>query len=236
VSPYELQRRIAGASSSLRIQLEAWDDLKSSNHVGIELILPSLLEYLEQEDSALKFEFKEHTLLQEMRAAKLLRFNSESMYRKTPLSTIYSLEAFIGKIDFDRVKHQLFQDSMMASPSSTVAYLTNASQWDEEAEAYLQHIVEAGSGFGNGGIQGTFPTTYFEYSWVSNLLPSSSSWANIVHRFLPRSSAPDSQHLTWSALNCTALKIFSPTQLTRETESSVMVNKPLATHLNENFH
>ncbi|KAM4055508.1 ent-kaur-16-ene synthase [Hirsutella rhossiliensis] len=55
---------------------------------------------------------------------------------------------------------------MMASPSSTAAYLINASRWNEEAEAYLRHVVKAGTGHGDGGIPGTFPTTYFEYSWI----------------------------------------------------------------------
>ncbi|KAM4061076.1 ent-kaur-16-ene synthase [Hirsutella rhossiliensis] len=101
-----------------------------------------------------------------MNNEKMSRFKPESLYEQKPSSAIHSLEAFVGKIDFDQVSHHLWQGSMMASPSSTAAYLIHASHWDEEAEAYLRHVIKAGAGHGSGGIPGTFPITHFEYSWV----------------------------------------------------------------------
>jgi hypothetical protein len=171
VSPDELRRCIASASGSLRMQLAAWNDVSATNHIGVEMIVPSLLEYLEKEDRTLSFEYASKDVLASINAAKLSRFKPESLYSKVPSSAVHSLEAFVGKIDFDKVTHHLFQGSMMASPSSTAAYLINVSHWDEEAEAYLRHIVKIGAGHGDGGIPGTFPTTYFEYSWVSKCLP-----------------------------------------------------------------
>ena len=171
VSFDELRRRIEGGCSSLRSQLATWDDVSATNHIAVELIVPSLLKYLESEDSSLSFEFESKDVLMGMNATKMSRFKPESLYHKKPSSAVHSLEAFIGKIDFDKVSHHLFQGSMMASPSSTAAYLMHASHWDENAEAYLRHVVKAGAGHGDGGIPGTFPTTYFEFSWVSQSFP-----------------------------------------------------------------
>lgn len=167
VSSNDVYKRIESASQSLRDQLESWDDVLETNHIGVEMIIPSLLAYLEKEDERLAFSFPCKDELYSMNKAKLFNFTPESLYGKKPTSTIHSLEAFIGKIDFDRVSHRLFQGTMMASPSSTAAYLMEISLWDDEAERYLRHIAKAGAGHGDGGIPGTFPTTYFEYSWVS---------------------------------------------------------------------
>ncbi|KPM42336.1 Ent-kaur-16-ene synthase [Neonectria ditissima] len=180
VSWSDVYERIDRASRSLRDQLATWDDVLETNHIGVELIVPSLLEYLQLEDQSLTFEFPCKSALDSMKAMKLARFNLDSLYGKRPSSAIHSLEAFLGKLDFDRVSHQLFQGSMLASPSSTAAYLIASSRWDEEAEAYLRHIVKAGSGHGDGGIPGTFPTTNFEYSWaVATLLRSGFSKSDL---------------------------------------------------------
>lgn len=167
VSSNDIYKRIESASQSFRNQLATWDDFLETNHIGAEMIIPSLLAYLEKEDERLTFSFPCKDVLDSMNKAKLSHFTPESLYGKKPTSMIHSLEAFLGKIDFDRVSHHLFRGSMMASPSSTAAYLMGVSVWDEEAERYLQHIIKAGAGHGDGGIPGTFPTTYFEYSWVS---------------------------------------------------------------------
>lgn len=165
----DIRRRIGRASNSLRAQLATWDDVSETNHIGVEIIVPSLLAYLEKEDARLAFDFPCKKVLKRMNEEKLSRFRPESLYGNKPSSAIHSLEAFLGKIDFDRVSHHLFNGSMLASPSSTAAYLIEASHWDDEAEKYLRHIGEAGSGHGDGGIPGTFPTTHFEISWVVTL-------------------------------------------------------------------
>jgi hypothetical protein len=170
VSSGAVRKRADSAIKSLRSQLEQWNDVFDTNHIGVELIMPAILEYLEAE--GLFFEFQGKKMLLQMHAAKLARFKLESIYGPTPSTALHSLEAFIGKIDFDKVTHHIFRGSMLASPSSTAAYLTHASSWDERAEGYIRHIIKEGMGHGDGSVAGTYPITYFEYSWVCSLLPS----------------------------------------------------------------
>ncbi|KAH6625504.1 ent-copalyl diphosphate/ent-kaurene synthase [Boeremia exigua] len=171
VSSEAIRKGADSAINSLRSQLEQWNDVFDTNHIGVELIVPALLEYLEAE--GLFFEFQSKKMLLQMHAAKLARFKLESVYGPTPSTALHSLEAFIGKIDFDKVAHHIFRGSMLASPSSTAAYLTHASSWDDGAERYLRHIIKEGMGHGDGSVAGTYPITYFEYSWtISTLLRS----------------------------------------------------------------
>ncbi|KAK2038157.1 hypothetical protein LZ31DRAFT_435584, partial [Colletotrichum somersetense] len=167
VSVDELRKRIALGTESLRTQLQNWDDAQSTNHIGVEIITPALLAYLEQEDASMSFQFPAQEALQEMYTAKMSRFKPEHLYDQKVSTAAHSLEAFIGRIDFDRVSGHLWRGSMMASPSSTAVYLMHASVWDDEAEGFLRHVLKAGSGHGDGGVPGTFPTSYFEYSWVA---------------------------------------------------------------------
>ncbi|KAK1566052.1 terpenoid cyclases/protein prenyltransferase alpha-alpha toroid [Colletotrichum navitas] len=166
VSADELRKRVALGTESLRTQLQDWDDAQRTNHIGVELIAPALFAYLEQEDPSMRFQFPARAALQEMYEAKMARFKPEHLYKQKVSTAAHSLEAFIGKIDFDRVSGHLWHGSMMASPSATAVYLMHASVWDDEAEGFLRHVLEAGAGHGDGGVPGTFPTSYFEYSWV----------------------------------------------------------------------
>lgn len=43
----------------------------------------------------------------------------------------------------------------------------NVTVWDDEAEAYLRHVIDHAAGKGNGGVSSAYPSTIFEYSWVS---------------------------------------------------------------------
>lgn len=83
------------------------------------------------------------------------------------MTLTHSLEAFIGKIDFDQIVQHKVSGSMFGSPSSTAAYLMNASAWDDEAEDYLRQVIRKSVGQGSGGVPGVYPTTHFEYTWVS---------------------------------------------------------------------
>ncbi|KAI1877568.1 hypothetical protein JX265_003576 [Neoarthrinium moseri] len=165
VSSDEISKRIDAGIDSLKQQLAAWDDIQKSNHVGVEIIMPSLLTYIEEEHGT-SFNFPSRSTLEAMNIDKMSRFSLESLYDKKPSSAVHSLEAFLGRVDMGRLSHHLYHGSMMASPSSTAAYLIGTTQWDDEAEAYLRYIMTAGAGHGDGGISGTFPTTYFEYSWI----------------------------------------------------------------------
>ncbi|KAF1921227.1 Ent-kaur-16-ene synthase [Ampelomyces quisqualis] len=170
IAPSELAQRIKKGLKSLQMQLVAWDDLLDTNHIGVELIVPALLGYLTAEDMTLQFTFESESILEQIHAAKMARFKPESLYQERPSSALHHLEALIGKIDFDKVEHHLFNGSMLASPSSTAAFLMHASSWNIEAEAYLQHVFVAGTGRGRGGFPGTYPTTYFELNWVLSTL------------------------------------------------------------------
>lgn len=162
--------RCRAAEASLRRLLNAWD-LESTDRVGMEILVPSLLKLLEAEGISFNFPCKK--LLMALNEAKLARLGP---VLTSPVQTtlIHTLEAFVGTLNFDRVKqHKMPNGSMLASPSSTAAYLMNASEWDDEAEAYLRRVMEQSSSIGErGGFPSAFPSTIFEVSWVCILQPT----------------------------------------------------------------
>lgn len=160
-----LEDRIVRATASLRSQLSVWD-VSTTDHVGFEIIVPAILDLLEQEDSALVFNFDAKAPLMKINHAKMSRFRPEYLYGKQRMTALHSLESFIGKIDFDKVAHHKINGSMLGSPSSTAAYLMHSSQWDDESEAYLRIVIKFAAGQNNGAVPSAFPSTYFETSWV----------------------------------------------------------------------
>ena len=97
---------------------------------------------------------------------KLSRFRPEFLYGPRRFTALHSLEAFIGNLDFDKVKHHKVYGSMLGSPSSTAAYLMHASEWDDESEDYIRHVIKFAAGRGSGGVPSAFPSTHFEITWV----------------------------------------------------------------------
>lgn len=185
IKPSVLEDRIKKATEALIILLKAWSDVVTTNHIGVEVIMPHLLEELRKLDPSLRATFDAEEDLMRMNREKLTRFKASSLYHDQPSSALHSLEAFLGKIDFDAVGHHLHHGSMMASPSSTAAYLIGSSKYNPSAEEYLTHVAEAGSGRGTGGIPGTFPTTFFELSWVRRSpICNLESRAKIAERFV----------------------------------------------------
>jgi hypothetical protein len=170
-APTELARRICLATQSLSAQLVAWNDVAATNHISVEFVVPALLQYLQKQDPSLLFTFEIQTTLSRMSAAKLALFSPEVVYGQRSSPLVYALEAFIGKIDFDKISHQRFRNgSMWTSPAATAAYLMNTTSWDDEAEAYLHNVIKAGQGHSAGGVPGTFPTHLFELNWVVGTL------------------------------------------------------------------
>ncbi|KAG8156333.1 hypothetical protein KVR01_013785 [Diaporthe batatas] len=163
----DLDARISRGIVSLRSQLRGWT-VASTIHVGFEVIVPALLELLDQE--SIQFSFEGMGELIKIRQEKLSKFHPDLLYGHKPSTAIHSLEAFVGKIDFDKVSHHKTFGSMMGSPSSTAAYLMNATAWDDGAEEYLRHVVEHAAGKGNGGVPSAYPSTIFEYSWALSTL------------------------------------------------------------------
>lgn len=160
--PSDLTDKIEKAILFLNARLLDWDITKTER-IAFEILVPSILSLLEQE--GIKFKFPSHDKLLQLKAAKLSKFTLDQLY-KHPSPMLYSLEAFIGIIDFDKVRNHLSNGSMFSSPSSTAAYLMNASHWDERAEKYLTDAVNNGCRYGEGMVACTYPTTNFEFTWV----------------------------------------------------------------------
>ena len=161
----DLLTKMYRGAAFVQTQLQTWN-VESTAHVGFELLVPALLEYLEHE--GLVFDFAGRETLLEIRNEKMTRFQTEMLYSNKNVTTtlVHSLEAFAGKIDFDKVAHHKVHGSMMGSPASTAAYLIYSSSWDDEAEGYLRDVISAGPGKGNGSVPSTFPSSLFEISWV----------------------------------------------------------------------
>ncbi|KHN93735.1 terpene synthase family protein [Metarhizium album ARSEF 1941] len=164
-----IQGRIHRATLSLASQLNSWD-VAATTHVGFELIVPELLELLTMQDPSIAFDFSGEKLLKEIHRAKMSAFVPDSLYGCKPSTALHSLEAFRGKLDFDKIAHHKVGGSMMASPSSTAAYLMYTTEWDNEAEAYLCNVVQAGMGRGSGAVPSAFPSMFFEYTWILSTL------------------------------------------------------------------
>ena len=133
-----------------------------------------MLELLQLE--GVEFKFREVGKLREQNKARMAAIDM-SVVQKFPSSILYSLESFIGIIDFDKLSRYLRNGSMMGSPSSTAAYLMNVSKWDDSAEQYLRDAIENGKRIGNGVVTNVFPISTFEFAWV----PSSAKHLNVVY-------------------------------------------------------
>lgn len=166
ISLAEIERRIQLATLALQRLLDGWD-VASTVHVGFEILVPSLLGYLQEEGIA--FIFPQSEALQKINQEKLRKFRPEYLYAQAQLTALHSLEAFSGSVDFDRLGHHKVKGSFMASPSSTAAYLMNASDWDVECEEYLRQVVARGAGAGSGGVPSAWPSGTFETTWVGIL-------------------------------------------------------------------
>lgn len=158
----DLQDRITRATSSLQNILQDWD-VESCMYVGFEILIPAMINMLEKEN--ILFTFPGLPALEMLNEKKLCRFEPEMLY-KSPTPLLHSLEAFIGKIDFNKVRHHGTACGMLASPASTAAFLMNASTWDDEAEMYLRKVILSGHGHGTGGVPSVFPISIFETTWV----------------------------------------------------------------------
>ncbi|PVI03031.1 Ent-kaurene synthase, partial [Periconia macrospinosa] len=167
----ELEQPCNKAESALRSML-ANLDIRSTDRVGFEILVPTLLTLLENEGVVFQFPG-----LQEVKALQKSKQTMLFCMIQGPRMTtlLHSLEAFVGVLDFDKVKHhKLSNGSMFNSPSSTAAYLMNASEWDTEAEEYLRMVVDVYTQKGHcGGVPSAYPTSIFELSWtVTTLLES----------------------------------------------------------------
>ena len=163
--PVDLDSRILKAEMFLSGKLQRWD-VAASDHVGFEILVPALLELLGGE--GVHFCFPGLELLRFLNRKKLLKFDARVLYAYPPAQTtlVHSLEAFVGKLDYDKICHHKVFGSIIASPSSTAAYLIYTSVWDDDAEAYLRNVIQHGQRKGSGGLPSAFPICIFEATWV----------------------------------------------------------------------
>ena len=164
VTDPDLPARVSKAIIYLERKLQQWD-VRASVHVDFEILVPTLLSMLEQEQ--LIFQFPQKQTLMRLNAEKLRHFDPSMVYGSQKHTFLRSLEGFIGKVDFDRIQHHKTNGSFMSSPSSTAAYLMSSPVWDDESEMYIRNAVMHGRGHGNGGVQSVFPSNIFEVTRVS---------------------------------------------------------------------
>ena len=158
----DLEDRISRATTYVRELLHGWA-LEESLQVGFEILVPALLSMLRK--LGIEFEFPGRQKLEALSAKKLANFAMEMLYN-TPTTLLHSLEAFVDRVDFDRLECNKIFGSMMASPASTAVYLMHSSKWDIDAEHYLRRVIHEGSGEGSGCVPSVYPMPIFEITWV----------------------------------------------------------------------
>ena len=161
--PDDRNLRMKNAEALIQRKIDSWD-VESSEHVGYEIVVPTLLHLLQAE--GICFHFPGLQVLMALNAEKMGKFAPHVLYSSAKNTLLHSLEGFIGKIDFDKLSHLKVSGSMMCSPASTAAYLMNSSLWDEEAEQYLSRVVSHGYKTKIGSVPSAFPTPIFELTWV----------------------------------------------------------------------
>ena len=143
-------------------------DVESTITVTLQPFFSRLLQMLEQE--GIQFSFPGKEVLMHERGRKTPTQSLFALYSNIRTSATHNLESRVGEVDFNRVGQHKICGSMMASPAATAAYLMGCTSWDDEAEAYLHHIVSIGDSKSAGGVPSKFPTTVFEVTRVLSTL------------------------------------------------------------------
>ena len=158
-----LQTRCLDAERALRGLLNEWN-VGACDQVGFEVLVVSQLRLLSDEGISIDFPGRE--FLAALRAAKLSKI-PPSYVADSSSTLLHSLEALVGHVNFDMLRHQRGSNgSMLGSPASTAAYLMNCSSWDDDAETYLRDVLELSVNGHLGMAPCAWPTTTFELTWV----------------------------------------------------------------------
>jgi hypothetical protein len=160
----ELEPRIQSATAHVQILLIEWD-VDSTVQVGFEVLVTGLLKQLQAFE--VNVSFPGLPKLETLYSQKMKRLTPEVIYSKRQTTILHSLEALVGVIDFDLVKHHCAEETgILGSPASTAAYLIHSKEWDTRAETYLRTALEASNKHERGGVPSGFPSCVFEISWV----------------------------------------------------------------------
>ncbi len=143
-------------------------DVESAITATLQPFFSRLLHLLEHE--GVHFSFRGKDSLMHERGRKTPNQSLAALYNNVRTSATHNLETRVGEVDFNRVGQHKICGSMMASPAATAAYLMGCTTWDDEAEAYLHHIVSIGDTKSAGGVPSKFPTTVFEVTRVITTL------------------------------------------------------------------
>ncbi len=143
-------------------------DVESTITATLQPFFSRLLQMLEQE--GIHFSFPGKEVLMHERGRKTPNQSLAALYSNIRTLATHNLESRVGEVDFNRVGQHKICGSMMASPAATAAYLMGCTSWDDEAEAYLHHIVSVGDSKSAGGVPSKFPTTVFEVTRVLSTL------------------------------------------------------------------
>ena len=100
--PKDTDLRIERVVAFLSAKLQQWDP-EYCDHVGFEVLVPSLLDLLNQED--IHFSFPRLAELIKRNSEKLAKFDPQILYSLRQTTLVHSLEGLIGKINFDCVRH-----------------------------------------------------------------------------------------------------------------------------------
>ncbi|KAF2183913.1 Ent-kaurene synthase [Zopfia rhizophila CBS 207.26] len=180
--PSDITARTSRAATWLHSRMRKFKISDCTDNVAFEILLLNLLKRLEV--YGMSFPVPGLSEIFKMSEKKFQKLNLEAIYAGQKSTVLHSLEALIGRADFDRLRGQLVHGSMMGSPSSTAAYLMCVSEWDFEAEDYLRRVFEDGEGKGTGAFPSAFPTEIFETSWVVSTLLESGVFSDLLGKDL----------------------------------------------------
>lgn len=163
----DLKQRKSRAIYFLETKFSSWTVDSTVTRSNLQPLIAELLQMLVCE--GLQFSFAGRNLFLDERGRGNPNGKYCTVYGDLKTAAIGLSEGRGGGIDFDRVGQHKILASILASPASTAAYLMDCSTWDDEAEAYLIHIVSL-SGSQSGGVPTKFPTTIFEMTGAITVL------------------------------------------------------------------
>ena len=147
----DLKNRKFRAIYFLETKFAAWNHDATETHSRFQPLASTLLQNLQAEGIEFSFNGKDLFL-----PSKGNTSPNHGLSTKVPITYQSNESKVYGSIN--------------ASPAATAIHLIDHSTWDDEAEAYLSHIVSACGSHNVRGVPAKFPTTIFEITGVLTAL------------------------------------------------------------------